>query len=472
MTAQKHSPFGHMTKNRLRLWLLLFFIALAIPAGLLIHQAYEELQWEAFHQHRVQAEELSNRIDTQLLALINKEEKRGFSDYAFLNITGTAENNFLQRSPLADFPLTSDIPGLLGYFQVDTDGRFSTPLLPDDLNIERYGITANEYRLRQNLQRKLLHILDKNQLVKRNPEKRTRTANKNATPIPVEADETSFVGVASRLPSSSLEQEGKLAAINAPMPNVISANAEISGFSLDEASVITTPVVSQQAFDQLKTAPARSPMANNKGSRKFGRVADLKLDDAYQARADKNNTQKQQLLEQRQKKEALQKKKIRMVKKARSEISRLPAAKASALLAPKDASTFNNQARIRTFESEVDAFELSLLDSGHFVLYRKIWRNGQRIIQGLLIEQQPFIAGTIQNAFSSTALSAMSHLRVAWRGDVISRFQASAYRGYTAQQSDFKRYIALSDCAVTSRARYAINIQHQPPARWPRRQCH
>jgi hypothetical protein len=77
---KKHSPFSHMSKNRLRLWLLLFFIALTIPTGLLIRQAYQELQWEAFHQHRIQAEELAARIDTQLIELINREEKRSFSD--------------------------------------------------------------------------------------------------------------------------------------------------------------------------------------------------------------------------------------------------------------------------------------------------------------------------------------------------------------------------------------------------------
>ena len=44
--------------------------------------------------------------------------------------------------------------------------------------------------------------------------------------------------------------------------------------------------------------------------------------------------------------------------------------------------------RIRTFESEIDPFEFSLPGSGHFVMFRKVWRDGQRYIQGAIIEQK------------------------------------------------------------------------------------
>ena len=46
-------------------------------------------------------------------------------------------------------------------------------------------------------------------------------------------------------------------------------------------------------------------------------------------------------------------------------------------------------ARIHTFESEIDPFEMSRLDSGHLVLFRKVWREGARYIQGALIDQAP-----------------------------------------------------------------------------------
>jgi len=442
-TRKKHSPFNHMTKNRLRLWLLLFFIALTIPTGLLIHQAYQELQWEAFHQHRIQAEELATRIDSQLIELMNKEEKRSFSDYAFLNITGTTKANFLQRSPLATFPVTSDIPGLMGYFQVDTDGKFTTPLLPDDSAIDRYGMTDDEYQQRLGLQLKLLGILDTNQLVKRKPRKKEllapRAAAKTFVSSPMEVDDTSFLDTDLSTPSSvALEENIATSGIDAPVAQIESAEAEVAMQSIDKAPIPMSPMVSQQAFDQLKMAPGNEPLAKNRAGGKLGRIADLKLDKAYEDRADRNRAEKQQQLEQRQKKENVVRRKITAEKKVRREISRLPETQAYALAAPKDIAALNNTVRIRTFESEIDAFELSLLDSGHFVLYRKVWRNGQRIIQGLLIEQQPFIEGTIKTGYSSTALSTMSHLLIAWQGDVISRFQASAYRDYLSRSSELK----------------------------------
>jgi len=436
--TKKHLPFRHMSKNRLRGWLLLFFIALLIPTGLLIRQAYQELQWEAFHQQRIQAEELASRIDTHLIDLVNKEEKRSFSDYAFLNVTGTSKANFLQRSPLSSFPVTSDIPGLMGYFQVDADGKFTTPLLPDDPITDRYGLAADEYQQRLSLQLRLLGILDKNQLVKGKPKKKERLPSLAAggtlpASAPMEADDADFNDKDIAARSRHALEEDMMFESNVPIAQIESAEEELDVATIDEAPIPATPMVSQQAFDQL-SAPPGSQLADtpSKYSSKLGRVADLKLDQTYQDRANVPG-EKQQMLDQRQQKETLYKRKMVAEKKARREISRLPETKTSALAAPMDISAKNNDVRIRTFESEIDTFEFSLLDSGHFVLYRKVWRNGQRIIQGLLIEQRPFVEGLIKSAYNKTSLSAVSHLLIAWQGNVISRFQANGYRDYLSR---------------------------------------
>jgi signal transduction histidine kinase len=85
--------------------------------------------------------------------------------------------------------------------------------------------------------------------------------------------------------------------------------------------------------------------------------------------------------------------------------------------------------RISTFESEVDPFEFSLLDSGHFVLFRKVWRDGERYIQGLLIDQEIFTQNIIGARFMETALSDMSNLIVAYQDDVMQTLSRSdAYR--------------------------------------------
>ena len=53
-------------KDRLKILLTVFFLALAIPTAVLIWQAYSQLKWEAFHQYRGMAEELTKRMDASL----------------------------------------------------------------------------------------------------------------------------------------------------------------------------------------------------------------------------------------------------------------------------------------------------------------------------------------------------------------------------------------------------------------------
>ena len=75
--------------------------------------------------------------------------------------------------------------------------------------------------------------------------------------------------------------------------------------------------------------------------------------------------------------------------------------------------------RISTFESEIDPFEFSLLDSGHFVLFRKVWRDGERYIQGLLVDQETFTQDIVSANFMGTALADMTSLIIAYQDDVI-----------------------------------------------------
>ena len=58
-------------KGRLRAWLAVFFLALAIPTAALIWQAYDQLKWEAFHQYRGLAGGLTSRVDAQLIDMID-----------------------------------------------------------------------------------------------------------------------------------------------------------------------------------------------------------------------------------------------------------------------------------------------------------------------------------------------------------------------------------------------------------------
>ena len=91
-------------RNRLRMLLGVFFLALAVPAIILVQQAFKQLELDAFRRHQLLAEEFSERIDQSIAEAIQSEDARRFTDYGFLVVAGDPEANFLQLSPLAAFP--------------------------------------------------------------------------------------------------------------------------------------------------------------------------------------------------------------------------------------------------------------------------------------------------------------------------------------------------------------------------------
>ena len=164
----------------------------------------------------------------------------------------------------------------------------------------------------------------------------------------------------------------------------------------------------------LDDAPAVAAERQREGQQRagaFGKVADLKLDSVLEKKSEEHESQldQMQLNEEVRVSAPSRTKRKEQINLAESAMpsDKEPAAPAAADL------------RIRTFESEVDPLDFSMLDSGHLVLFRKVWRGGERYIQGLLIDQQAFIEDTIDTPFMETALSNRSHLIVALGEDVI-----------------------------------------------------
>ncbi len=141
-------------KGRLRLILWSFFVALLVPSGLLIFKAYDELKWESLHHYQQSAASLLDQINTDIKRIIQRESQRSFTDYRFIR------NGRQNASPLTDFPPSDAIPGMVGYFQVDDQGHFSTPFAPaDKAQAATYGIRGNDWRARLQLRQKMLELL-------------------------------------------------------------------------------------------------------------------------------------------------------------------------------------------------------------------------------------------------------------------------------------------------------------------------
>ncbi|MCU7917985.1 MAG: HAMP domain-containing histidine kinase [Candidatus Thiodiazotropha sp. (ex Epidulcina cf. delphinae)] len=398
------SAIAGLTPQKLRRVLALFFIALALPAGVLIYQAYSQLKWEAFHQHRLMAEELADRIRAQAAERVAAEEARRFADYAFLVVAGDPATHYVERSPLSSHPVASGLPGILGYFQVDAAGAFSTPLLPaPGTEASTFGINTVELKQRHQLAQRIQSILSRNRLLRA-----------------AEGDADATLSAAMDAGTSALQDEDE-----ADLPLFSrSRSPSAAPQQLQEAAKQTA---GQAVFDQLNQAPTvQNEIKKLKAPSALGRVEDLKLEQRFAA----GRTQEKAARSlPRQIEESA-------TRRMRKEFSALPEPQAPDAARPRDAVTTAQTAldnlRIRTFESEVDPFEFSRLESGQFVLYRKVWRNGQRYIQGLLIEQQAFLDGLVEQAFRATALSRMSDLIVAFQGDVFTAVSGQAAGDYHA----------------------------------------
>ncbi|MET0027574.1 MAG: HAMP domain-containing sensor histidine kinase [Candidatus Thiodiazotropha sp.] len=371
-----------LTQGRLRRALTLFFVALFLPSAILVQQAYSRLKWEAFHQHQQMAEELADRVRETTSALIAREEARGFSDYAFLVIEGDPGNPFIQRSPLAAYPASGEIPGLVGYFQVDASGAFSSPLLPaPGTEAAAYGVSDRELAQRRQQAETIRAILSENRLV--HPEPQAAIALESA---PQTLDEARVMAPG---PPASLGA-AKMAGDDSPSP------------------------AGQSVFDQLsRSEPATAKLKSRDTNALTKKQEALALQPEFS--------------EQAPEAASLRRKAAPAPRQMRKELS--------TLAEPVQRDQFETDSarealRIRTFESEIDPFEFSLLESGHFVLYRKVWREGQRIIQGLLIEQQPFLSEEIEKPYLTTALSQTSDLGIAYRGDLLSIFRSTNRSDY------------------------------------------
>jgi len=464
-------------KGRLKSLLALFFLALAIPTGALIWQAYSQLKWEAFHQYRGLAEGLTSRVDAQLIDMISTADARSYADYTFLNVTGETKYNFVQRSPLSTYPVTEDLPGVIGYFQVDTNGAFSTPLLPPEgTDAEKLGIGRDEFNNRLQLAQEIQAILADNRLVQPRPEPGLRrdlnvlpaAAKAGLEEAEKEADDFATVAFRSRQPAA----EPEAAAIQA-VSALEELQAGVVGGFLDETSADkdavdelegkkqlgargATVAYSQRVFDQLnqprEDIPATSVVAGtlefddgtgeaqaeNERLNTIGKLADLKLDAELQ--------KKSESIERTQDEQRLRAGRATAPSRAkRREQIALPET-----APPADRQAIANVAgltdlRISTFESEIDPLEFSLLDSGHFVLFRNVWRAGERYIQGLLLDQNAFVSAAIERAFYDSPLSAMSNLIVGYQDDVIRFYPGPEHTLYPGNAGEMQGALLYSN---------------------------
>ncbi len=439
--------------RRLKFLLLGFLIAMAVPTVVLVSKSFEQLQWEAYYQHRQIAEDLAQRIDKRLSAVLLSEEQRSFGDYGFLQVEANSRENYLRRSPISSFPLESDFPGLLGYFQVDPDGTFSTPFTPASIALaSQYGISAIELAQRREIETQLVDILSSNDLLVSKPldaalasvqSVSSQQAKRALSSVRPAAPQRAQSEGQARLAGSSLDGSSLDSASLDDLPNTKNELADEAPIGAQAASqaiddyAISEQRVSQAAFDNISK---RNSGAKSQGkttaieSNSSLSVEEVVLESPYQARIAKRKESAKNKKGQISQRQNIEKastpqpstgvldKRSGTANISRKKTSFEPALVSSSNDADVDVPT------IKIFENEIDPFELTLLDSGHWVLFRKVWREGQRYIQGMLIEQDEFLSTVFEQQYSNSLVASMSKLAVIYQGNVLSAYSKTGRR--------------------------------------------
>lgn len=113
--------------RRFRILFVVIAILVVVPVALLVRRALQSVELEQRTRHQAVAERIFDEMERGLSELVVREQERPFADYDHEYVALEQQGRPPIRSPLADPP---SHPFIVGYFQIDPDGSFHTPLQP------------------------------------------------------------------------------------------------------------------------------------------------------------------------------------------------------------------------------------------------------------------------------------------------------------------------------------------------------
>jgi signal transduction histidine kinase len=84
---------------------------------------------------------------------------------------------------------------------------------------------------------------------------------------------------------------------------------------------------------------------------------------------------------------------------------------------------------VSTFAGDLEPLRFGLLETGHFVLFRNAWRDGERFVQGLLIDRASFIDETLERVLAGSGLAAGTVTTVSTSGRPVASLSAGGTVG-------------------------------------------
>ncbi len=112
-----------MSIGRIRACFILLAALLLIPLGLLLQRTFESMAMERGARHRAVSDRVFDELERSLTEILRDEERRPAAHYGFYIDAAST------RSPLNELPQR---PFVLGYFQIDGEGKVTSPHRPTD----------------------------------------------------------------------------------------------------------------------------------------------------------------------------------------------------------------------------------------------------------------------------------------------------------------------------------------------------
>lgn len=122
--------------KRLKIFILIFCVALSVPLAYLVLQTYRGLEREEVGKLRYFAETLFDEMEKDLTSVVLEEENRAIDEYNYQSIPSglVPGSTDAVPSPLSKLPEKTYI---LGYLQNNPDGSFQTPLVESGKSVPK-----------------------------------------------------------------------------------------------------------------------------------------------------------------------------------------------------------------------------------------------------------------------------------------------------------------------------------------------
>ncbi|WP_428353996.1 sensor histidine kinase [Methyloprofundus sp.] len=322
---------------------------------------YAQLENEAYFTSRQRAENLVDQIEQRLQQILQIEQNRPIAEYSFFNVLQNpllSESTGVKFSPLSEIPPKSDIKGLIGFFQINTDGSFHLPALPELEQNDISGLSLAELESRLRLKQTLRDLLSL------------------------------------KIPESIGEIRAQASKSNAQYEQA-EMDAESSHYRdefIQQPSASTMPALQiQNSLDDNLYAEGQDRQRLSKTEKKYKTRKEIVQlpDQAMASSYFKRSKQENELL---------------VVEQENAVISKLDKDKGTILSA-------KTAINVLSFESEVTPLQLLLIGQDYFCFYRYIWDDQQRYTQGFIIYSAIFLTALTQSLAQTDDFSSLVFLQ-------------------------------------------------------------